>query len=166
MSQDAEFSPMQDLPDGGEAGREEVPVQGDFGVKSLSRSVDEFRFWSALLHVSLLAGIVLPVVGFVVPCLIWQSQREAFPKLDEIAKRSVNLVLWGLIAAGAGLLLTRWYVGYFLVIPAVIAMIAVPVLAGLRAWSGREWHYPLPFEIVTEVPGVNGKDDEDETSQV
>ena len=108
--------------------------------------------WGILLHLSMIAGIILPVVGFVLPVLIWQGKRERFVELDAHAKHAVNGMLSILSLLGVGLLLTRMYVGYLLVLPALVASIVLPIAAGVQAWKGKVWKYPLSYEFVKQIP--------------
>src|SRR4051794_824783 len=53
--------------------------------------------WAMFLHMSILAGYVVPIAGFVLPVLIWQVKKGELPGLDEHGKVVVNWLISKLI---------------------------------------------------------------------
>ena len=45
------------------------------------------------LHLSQFAGLIIPYGGFIVPILIWQTQKKTFPSLDEHGKIVANWLI-------------------------------------------------------------------------
>ena len=41
----------------------------------------EARMWATLLHLSLLAGLIIPFGGLVVPVVIYMIKKDEFPSL-------------------------------------------------------------------------------------
>lgn len=42
----------------------------------------EARMWATLLHLSLLAGLLIPMGGLVVPVVIYILKKDEFPSLN------------------------------------------------------------------------------------
>ena len=42
--------------------------------------------WGLFLHLSLLAGFLVPLGGLVVPIVIWQMKKQEIPGLDELLR--------------------------------------------------------------------------------
>ncbi len=109
------------------------------------------RQWAALLHWSMLAGIVLPLAGLVAPIIIWQIKRERLPGLDTHAYVVLNWILSLLIySAGLGLIaLTMVGIPIALIGGLALTVLAIvfPIIGGIRANEGTVWPYPLsiPF---------------------
>lgn len=55
------------------------------------------RNWAMFLHLSVLLGWPLPVLGLLAPILIWQLKKEEFPELDEHGKEVLNFLISMLI---------------------------------------------------------------------
>ncbi len=109
---------------------------------------DQSRRWAMLLHLSLLAGHLIPLAGFVAPVLIWQNKKEIYPDLDIHGRNAANWILSELIYLGIGILLAPFMIGFLIVIPVGIAAIAFPILGALKASNGEAWKYPLTFEFI------------------
>lgn len=117
----------------------------DLGGKTLQ---DQSRRWAMLLHLSLLAGHLIPLAGFVAPVLIWQNKKEIYPDLDIHGRNAANWILSELIYLAIGILLAPFMIGFLIVIPVGIAAIAFPILGALKASNGEAWKYPLTFEFI------------------
>lgn len=109
---------------------------------------DQSRRWAMLLHLSLLAGHLIPLAGFVAPVLIWQNKKEIYPDLEVHGRNAANWILSELIYLGIGILLAPFLIGFLIVIPIGIAAVAFPIMGALRASNGEAWKYPLTFEFI------------------
>ena len=100
--------------------------------------------WAMLLHLSQLAGVVVPGLGLVAPIVIWQIKKEQFPELDKHGKMVANwiislliyCVVLGAVTCGFGALLC--------IPPAII----FPILGGLKARDGIVWKYPITITFI------------------
>jgi uncharacterized Tic20 family protein len=109
---------------------------------------EQVRQWAFFLHISQLAGIVLPVAGLVVPILIWQLKKEEFPELDRHGKNALNWIISELIYAFACAVLALLLVGIPLLLALAVVGIAFPIMAAVKAQNGEEWRYPLAIEFI------------------
>lgn len=105
--------------------------------------------WGMILHLSMLLGVALPLVGFVAPIVIWQVKKQSIPGIDEHGRAAVNWMLSSLIYAVIGGLLVLLVIGIPLLILLGILGVVFPIIAGIKASDGQAWRYPLsiPFFV-------------------
>ncbi|HPA19705.1 MAG TPA: DUF4870 domain-containing protein [Verrucomicrobiae bacterium] len=105
------------------------------------------RQWAMFLHLSLLAGFLIPLAGLVAPIIIWQLKKAELPEIDAHGKMVANWIISSLIYCAAGIALTFVLIG--IPILAILGVIAVifPIVGGIKANNGELWKYPLtiPF---------------------
>ena len=68
------------------------------GVSSAAQE-QQTRQWGLLLHLSVLAGFVVPIAGLVVPILIWQLKKAELPGIDAHGKNALNWLISEIIYA-------------------------------------------------------------------
>jgi uncharacterized protein len=117
-----------------------------------ARMEQETRQWAMFLHLSLLLGLVVPVLGWVVPILIWQLRKPELPDLDIHGKLALNWMISSLIYAVGSMVVSMTGIGLVIGIPVAIALVIVnvifPILAGIKANEGQAWKYPLSIEFL------------------
>lgn len=108
----------------------------------------EARQWAMFLHLSQLAGYIIPLLGLIAPILIWQIKKEEYPILDEHGKIVVNWIISELIYAAIGFVLMFVVIG--IPILAVLGVLAIvfPIIGGLKANNGELWYYPMTINII------------------
>ena len=104
------------------------------------------------LHLSQLLGhTAVPVLGWVVPILIWQLKKNELPGLDPHGKNAANWILTEFIAAMICVVLAITVIGLIVAIPLGIALyitgIIMPIIAGIKANGGEVWEYPLTIKF-------------------
>ena len=114
---------------------------------SPTRIEEETRQWAMFLHLSILLGYPLPVVGFVAPILIWQLKKAELPGIDVHGKNVVNWLISKCIYALVCVILFIVVIGLPMLIALGIIGILFPIIAGIKANQGEVWKYPLaiPF---------------------
>ena len=105
------------------------------------------RTWGMAIHLSQLAGLVVPVLGWVVPIVIWQVMKDKSRILDAHGRVVTNWLLSQLIYFVVALLLTLVLIGWLILVALLVVSILFPILGGLKAQNGEVWRYPLsiPF---------------------
>ncbi len=108
---------------------------------------EETRQWAMYLHLSLLAGYVIPLAGFVAPVLIWQLKKTDLPAIDDHGKVVINWLISGLIYATICLILFVVFIGIPLMVILGLMAVAFPIIGGIKASNGELWKYPfsIPF---------------------
>jgi uncharacterized Tic20 family protein len=100
------------------------------------------------LHLSLLAGLLVPFAGFVLPILIWQLKKEEMPALDAHGKVVVNWIISALIYAAISFVLVFVLIGILLFIVLGVLGIIFPIIGGIKANDGIVWRYPLSIAFL------------------
>jgi len=109
------------------------------------------RRWAFFLHLSILAGFALPILGLIVPICIWQIKKDEFPSLDRHGKNALNWILSVVIYGSAGALLAFVFVfvGFAILFALAVCGVAFPIMAAIRANDGRFWKYPLSIPFLS-----------------
>jgi len=115
-----------------------------------AQAVDSGNKLACLLHVSQLSAYLLPIVGLVAPVIIWFVFRVKHPELSMHLRQYFNwFVSFIIFAVILGILAVTpvaplAVVGIFAL---VVAGVAFPIIAGVKAYGGEVWPYPLAFQI-------------------
>lgn len=104
--------------------------------------------WAMWLHFSLLAGLLVPVAGLIVPIVIWQLKKDDFPMLDSHGKIAVNWLISSLIYATIFFILSFVVIGIPLLLILGVLSIVFPIVGGIKANEGKLWKYPLSINFV------------------
>ncbi len=99
------------------------------------------------LHLSLLAGLVVPGAGFILPIVLWQVKKETVPGLDAHGKVVANWMLSALIYAVVSGFLCLLLVGIPLLVILGLLSIIFPIIGGIRANEGILWKYPMSIQF-------------------
>ncbi len=108
----------------------------------------ETNQWAMFLHLSLLAGFVVPFAGLVAPIVIWQVKKTELPELDIHGKIVVNWIISAIIYAIVCFLLVFVIVGVPLLIALGVLGIVFPIIGAVKAGGGEVWRYPLSIEFL------------------
>jgi uncharacterized Tic20 family protein len=85
----------------------------------------QVRQWALFLHLSLLAGFLIPLAGLVAPIIIWQLKKEE------------------VIYFGASVLLIFVLIGIPLILLLCLVGVIFPIIGGIKASNGEVWKYPM-----------------------
>lgn len=108
---------------------------------------EQLRHWAMILHLSLLAGLLVPVAGVIVPILLWLVKREELPELDSHGKVIANWIISALIYGFVFGLLAFIFIGIPLLALLGFLSLLFPIIGAIKASSGELWRYPLSFPI-------------------
>jgi uncharacterized Tic20 family protein len=121
-----------------------------FGTAGQPADVEhQTRLWAMILHLSLLAGYVVPLGGLVVPIVIWQLMKNELPGLDAhgkvVANWIISLLIYGIVAG----ILCVVLIGIPLLITLALLHVVFPIIGGVKANNGEVWRYPLSISFLT-----------------
>ena len=117
-------------------------------TQTVSSSQQQVGQWALFLHLSLLAGHLVPLAGWVAPILIWQLKKEEMPALDAHGKVVVNWILSGLIYLTVCIILVFVVIGIPLLIVLMLLGTIFPIIGGIKASNGIVWEYPLSIRFL------------------
>ena len=102
-----------------------------------------------LTHLSQLLNLITGIGGFVVPLVIWLTQKEHVRDMDRHGKMIVNFQISMFIYSIISIPLI-FLIGLGIILLIVIAVLAFvfPILNGIKASNGEEPYYPFSFEFL------------------
>jgi uncharacterized Tic20 family protein len=106
------------------------------------------RQWAMFLHLSQLAGFLIPLAGLVVPIVIWQIKKSELPGIDAHGKIVVNWIISEIIYLLVCLLLTFVLIGVPLLIAVGALGILFPIIGAIKANNGQVWRYPFSITVL------------------
>ena len=106
------------------------------------------RQMGMFLHLSQLAGLVVPLAGIIVPVVIWQTQKEKIPALDAHGKMVANWMISALIYAVVSLVLMIVVIGFLTILAVAVLHIVFPIIGAVKANNGELWNYPLTIKFI------------------
>ena len=113
-----------------------------------ARLEQQTRQWATLLHISLLAGHIVPFLGLVLPIVLWQIKKTELPGIDIHGKNAVNWIISFVIYMAVAILLIFIVIGIPLVIALGVVGVVFPIIAAVKASNGEVWKYPLTITIL------------------
>lgn len=115
----------------------------------------DFRLWAALLHLSLLAGFPLPLIGSViVPVIIYILKKDDHPGLSEHFNVVMNWILSAIIYGAGAIVLAIVTFGLglplMMLVFGAIALLSLifAIVGAIKANDGELWVYPLSIPIL------------------
>jgi len=107
------------------------------------------RKWAMFIHLSVLAGHLVPVAGLVLPIVLWQIKKNELPGVDVHGRIVCNWVVSALLYAIVGVaLIFACGLGLLILIPLSIVGIVFPIIGGIKANNGEVWPYPLSIKFL------------------
>jgi uncharacterized protein len=106
------------------------------------------RQWAMFLHLSQLAGYIIPLVGLIAPIIIWQTKKEEYPILDEHGKIVINWIISELIYGAICSVLLFVIIGFPMLMILGILAVVFPIIGGIKANNGELWRYPMTINII------------------
>ena len=107
----------------------------------------ELKLWSTLLHLSLLAGLVIPLGGLVVPVVIYILKKDELPGLEAHWHVVLNWLISALIYFVVCFSLFIVVIGVFLMWALGLLCLIFPIIGAIKANDGEVWPYPLSIRF-------------------
>jgi uncharacterized Tic20 family protein len=107
----------------------------------------ETRQWATFLHLSLLAGVLVPGAGFVLPIVLWQLKKNELPGIDAHGKMVANWIISSLIYGLICGMLVIFLVGLPLLGLLGLLGTIFPIIGAIKANDGELWSYPLSIRF-------------------
>jgi len=114
----------------------------------LDRPTQEERNWALGAHLGIFAFSLIGPLCFVVPLVIYLTQRERSEFVASEAREALNFQLTLLLFLVAGAVLTVIVVGFGVLAVAALMGIILPILAAIQASEGTPYRYPWTVRFV------------------
>jgi uncharacterized Tic20 family protein len=103
------------------------------------------KSYLTLMHISQLAGFLAPLIGFIIPLIMWITNKEENPKVDKHGKNIMNFIISFVIYAA---ILCITIIGIPLAVVVGILYIVFVIIAAIKVNNGEDWKYPLTIEFI------------------
>ena len=110
----------------------------------------ELKLWSTLLHLSMLAGLIIPLGGLVVPVVIYILKKDELPGLEPHWHVVLNWIISALIYSVVCFILVFIVIGIFLFWALALVCLIFPIIGAIKANDGEVWPYPLSIKFFGE----------------
>ncbi|WP_298439756.1 DUF4870 domain-containing protein [uncultured Ferrimonas sp.] len=108
----------------------------------------EVQAFCTLLHLSQLLSFVIPVLGLLMPLVMWVTQKEQHPLVDQHGKNVANWIISMLIYALACFVLSFIGIGILGFILLGILNIIFIIMGTIKANNGVLWRYPMSLQLI------------------
>lgn len=102
----------------------------------------------ALLHISQLCGYIIPGLGIAAPIILWYTNKDNDPLVDEHGKNVMNWMISLLIYYTISVLLMILLIGFLLIWALVVISIVFAIIGATKAYNNETWKYPLAINVI------------------
>ena len=100
------------------------------------------------MHLSLLAGIVLPFIGLALPILIWFNKKDSSLYVSEQGTEMMNFLVNIFIISLGVSILCFVIIGLVLLIPVLLFAFIMPIVAAIKCSKGQDYRYPIIYKFI------------------
>jgi hypothetical protein len=101
-----------------------------------------------LMHISQFAGYIAPMLGFLLPLIMWLTNKDKNSFIDEHGRNIINWLISLVIYAAIAGFLCLILIGFVLLGILAILAIIFPIIAAIKASNGEIWEYPLSIKFL------------------
>jgi len=123
--------------------------------ENLQVANDDFKPWGMemksfcmLMHISQLAGMIIPMAGLVMPIVMWLTNKEKSEVIDQHGKNIVNWIISTVIYAVGCFILTFVFIGVIGFIALAICSLIFTIMGAIKANKGEIYKYPLAISFM------------------
>lgn len=98
-----------------------------------------------LMHLSQLAGLMVPLIGFIIPVVLWLANKDVNEKVNENGRNILNFIISYTIYA---VILCITIIGIPLAMILGIIYVIFVIIASIKANNGVSWKYPMSIEFI------------------
>lgn len=125
--------------------QEAVPVE----VESPSVIPQDERLFAAACHFAgLPIFVTMAGANIIAPLVIWLIKKDTMPFVNEHGKESLNFQLTLLIGYVISAVLVYFCIGIVMIGALVIVQIVFPLIAGIKAYDGQSYRYPMTIRMI------------------
>lgn len=121
----------------------------------------ELNTFCMLLHLSQLAGFIIPGAGLVLPIIMWATTKDEHPAVHLHGLIVFNWMLSALIYFFVCFILTVILIGAPMMVILGIISLVFAIIGAVKANEGTYWRYPLSIDffgvkrkLKTDLEGV------------
>lgn len=107
----------------------------------------EVRTYCMLLHLSQYASFALPLLGIVLPVVMWAANKDDFAEVDAHGRAVLNWIVSVLLYMLISFFLTFLIIGIIPLILFSFCALIFPIVGAVRANDGELWRYPMSIRF-------------------
>ena len=108
----------------------------------------DLKSFTILMHLSVFAGMIIPMGGIVLPLVMWLTNKEKSDLIDAHGKNIMNWMISSFIYAIASVILMIVGIGFLMIIALVILSLIFTIMGAVKASNGEVFKYPLAIEFI------------------
>jgi len=108
----------------------------------------EVNSFCMLMHLSSLAGYVAPFLGFILPIVMWATNKDQSTLIDKQGKIILNWLITSTILMIIGVILIVVLIGIPIIIAVGIAGLVFNVIGAIKADKGEIYQYPMSITFI------------------
>ena len=108
----------------------------------------DLKSFTILMHLSVFAGMIIPMGGIVLPLVMWLTNKEKSDLIDAHGKNIMNWMISSFIYAIASVILMIVGVGFLMIIALVILSLVFTIMGAVKASNDEVFKYPLAIEFI------------------
>lgn len=109
---------------------------------------NDARTWAMLCHLSSLCGFLIPLGSILGPLVVWLTQREKHPFVDDQGKEVLNFQISMTIYALISALLVLVCIGFIMLVVVGVMDLVLTIMAAMAANNGRPYRYPMTIRFI------------------
>jgi uncharacterized Tic20 family protein len=125
-----------------------VPMEASVQSPPATISQEERMYAAACHFAGLPIFITVAMANLIAPLVIWLIKKDTMPFVDEHGKESLNFQITLLIAYAIAGVLVCLGIGIVVIGVLVILQIVFPLIAGIAAYDGRPYKYPMTIRMI------------------
>jgi uncharacterized Tic20 family protein len=106
------------------------------------------KSYCMLIHLSQLSSIVAPGLGFILPIVMWITNKDKHPDIDKHGRVTINWIISFVIYSAICGILTIILVGAFGLILLAALNFLFAIIAAMKANDGVLWTYPFSIKFL------------------
>ncbi len=103
----------------------------------------EEKTFNMLMHLAQLTSFIMPFAGLVLPVVMWATNKDKFPSVDEHGKNILNWMISSCIYFVVCFMLMFVVIGFVLIFPLIIINLVFIIIGAVKANDNIVWPYPL-----------------------
>jgi uncharacterized Tic20 family protein len=108
----------------------------------------EIHSFCMLMHLSQFAGYIVPLGGIILPIIMWTTNKDKSPLIDQHGKIIINWMISLLIYTIISSILILLIIGIFALIALFIMWFIFIIIGAIKANNKEIYNYPLSIQFL------------------
>ena len=108
----------------------------------------ELSSYCMLMHLSQFAGIIVPFGGIALPIIMWATNKDKSPLIDQHGKNILNWMISFYIYISISASLILLFVGIFTSIALCLVAVIFAIIGAIKANNKEIFNYPLTITFI------------------